>query len=336
VLSLNLINQIAEKGDKVGKNIGIGIGDYPESNIHIFKAAQQMGKDYERLKFHLIGKRTNIMNLFSHLKKKKIISLEILEKFKGIEDSGSKEIEEITNENSIKLEITSLITFYITKSPEKFLLGNLSHDRSKNQLNIPNLDAIIRGSLSSSKFLKELRKAENEEKKTYRLALLETFDGHQFFYAPVGIDEANSMESKERFIEGTIELYKKTGLKAKIALLSGGRAGDIGRDESVDNLIRQTDSLAKKMQNKYPNQEINHEYILIETAIHKGSNTIIAPEGVSGNLIYRTLVHLGGGRAYGALYLDHFLREGRIILDTSRVAEKSEYIGAIKLAYYLN
>ena len=59
----------------------------------------------------------------------------------------------------------------------------------------------------------------------------------------------------------------------------------------------------------------------------KKSNLIIAPNGVSGNLIYRTLVHLGGGKAYGAIYMGL----NYPIIDTSRVGKISEIEGALIL-----
>ena len=57
------------------------------------------------------------------------------------------------------------------------------------------LNSIIRGSLSSNKFLDNLKKALHP-KVINRIALLETVDGHQFFYGPVGIDEGNNVEDK--------------------------------------------------------------------------------------------------------------------------------------------
>ncbi|MFX1345221.1 MAG: phosphotransacetylase, partial [Promethearchaeota archaeon] len=61
-------------------------------------------------------------------------------------------------------------------------------------------------------------------------------------------------------------------------------------------------------------------------------NIIIAPDGISGNLIYRTLVHLGGGKAYGAIYMNL----EKVIIDTSRVGELSEIQGALLLALSLS
>ena len=82
---------------------------------------------------------------------------------------------------------------------------------------------------------------------------------------------------------------------------------------------------------KYPTLSIKHHEILIEDAVRNKSNLILAPEGISGNLIYRTLVHLGGGKAYGAIYMG--LKKA--IIDTSRVGDISEIHGAFLLALAL-
>ena len=86
------------------------------------------------------------------------------------------------------------------------------------------------------------------------------------------------------------------------------------------------------MKEKYVNITITHDEILIEKAIENKSNLIIAPDGISGNLIYRTLVHLGGGKAYGAIYMG--LKH--TIIDTSRVGDISEIHGALLLALALS
>jgi len=249
-----------------------------------------------------------------------------------------------------------------TKYPSKNILQSLFSNNRSQQDNNQNpikwkLHACIRGSLSSSNFLKILRSYSNNKppeklkqnkvnisktiqfedmgEKTFRLALLETAKGRQFFYAPVGIDETSSWEDRKALLENTIQFFKKIGLYAKVSLLSGGREGDKGRDPKIDENITTVERLRDQLSKDYPNIQIKHHYILIEKAMKSDSNIIIAPEGISGNLIYRTLVHLGNGRAYGAVYLNLFNSQNKVIIDTSRAAEQSEYEGAIKLALYL-
>jgi putative methanogen marker protein 4 len=192
------------------------------------------------------------------------------------------------------------------------------------------ISAIVRGSLSSNTFLKNVKSYLNITE-INRLALLETFDGFQFFFGPVGIDECNSKENKINFLNKAIGLCKSLKILPKISILSGGRLSDLGREKFVDNTIYDAEEIVNHFKKANSNLSINHEEILIENAIHRQSNIIIAPDGISGNLIYRTLVHLGGGKAYGAIYLGL----DKIIIDTSRVGQISEIYGALLMSLAL-
>lgn len=192
------------------------------------------------------------------------------------------------------------------------------------------IQAFVRGSFSSNEFLRNLKTFYNIEE-INRLALLETVNKHQFFYGPVGIDECNSLRKKINFIELALNEFKLLNIIPNISILSGGRESDFGRDETVDKTIKDSTNIIQIMKKKYRDLQITHDQILIEKAISNKSNLIIAPDGISGNLIYRTLVHLGGGNAYGAIYMG--LKKN--IIDTSRVAETSEIQGALTLALAL-
>lgn len=194
------------------------------------------------------------------------------------------------------------------------------------------IQGIVRGSLSSSKFIKNL-KTTLRIKDFSRLAVLETFKKHQFFYGPVGIDECTNLKNKILFLESSLKELQKIKIPPNISILSGGRLGDIGRDHTVDRTIQNADKIIKLMKGKYPNLQISHDEILIEKAIENKSNLIMAPDGISGNLIYRTLVHLGGGKAYGAIYMGDL---PNAIIDTSRIGHKSEIYGALILALALS
>ena len=192
------------------------------------------------------------------------------------------------------------------------------------------IDSIVRGALSSSIFL-------NVVKQTFkapiinRMALLETYNGFQFFYGPVGIDECNNFDKKVTFIKKGINIIQSLEIKPIISILSGGRKDDLGRDTQVDNTINTAKNVIEYFKKENANLNISHDEILIENAIKNKSNLIIAPDGISGNLIYRTLVHLGGGKAYGAIYMDI----EKPIIDTSRVGKLSEIYGALLLALSL-
>ncbi|MHA1763041.1 MAG: methanogenesis marker protein Mmp4/MtxX, partial [Promethearchaeota archaeon] len=161
-----------------------------------------------------------------------------------------------------------------------------------------------------------------------RLALLETHKGYQFFYGPVGIDECHDFDSKIQFIEAALDLMRKLNIVPKISILSGGREDDIGRIETVDKSICEALKIMDYFRERMPTLSLTHDHILIENAIKNKANLIIAPEGISGNLIYRTLVHLGGGKAHGAIYMEL----NKQIIDTSRVGHASEIEGALLMA----
>ncbi len=183
------------------------------------------------------------------------------------------------------------------------------------------IDGAVRGTLSATKTLSELKKSMGM-KRLYRVALLETADGKPFFLAPVGIDEGNSVEDKIELIKRGVEHMKRLGVKAKVGILSGGRFEDKGRDPVVDRTLSEAELVTKKVCEMGINAK-NYS-ILIEDAIAE-ANFIIAPDGISGNLIFRTLVFLGGGYGHGAPVLME-----KVFVDTSRVG--GHYTRAIMLA----
>ncbi|MHA1893632.1 MAG: methanogenesis marker protein Mmp4/MtxX [Candidatus Helarchaeota archaeon] len=188
------------------------------------------------------------------------------------------------------------------------------------------VDGIVRGNLPSNTFLKEIKKAFDLDT-CYRLALLESSNNQEFFFAPVGIDEARDVKEKKTFITLGIKLMKELGMSPKIGILSGGRTDDIGRDPSVDKSIEEANKILQWMEREYANIGKNYN-ILIENAINEKVNMILAPNGMSGNLIYRTLIHLGSGKSHGAPYLN----VDKPVIDTSRVAPLNEYISAVSFA----
>ena len=208
------------------------------------------------------------------------------------------------------------------QDPENSIIKSLENN---------SIHSIVRGSLDSSKFIKEI-KISLKTQVINRLALLETYDGYQFFYGPVGIDECNNLENKFTFVKSAIKELDKLDVTPKISILSGGRKGDIGRDVNVDQTIQEAEKIVELVKKNYPNTKISHDEILIEKALENKSNLIIAPNGFTGNLIYRTLVHLGGGKAYGAIYMGI----KSTIIDTSRVGNYSEIYGALTLAAALS
>ncbi|CAG1003754.1 MAG: methanogenesis marker protein Mmp4/MtxX [Candidatus Methanoperedens sp.] len=183
------------------------------------------------------------------------------------------------------------------------------------------IDGAVRGTLSATKTLSELKRS-LDLNKLYRVALLETADGRPFFLAPVGIDEGNSVDDKVELIKRAAGLFRRIGVEMKVGILSGGRFEDIGRDKTVDRTLEDAKLVTNKVQAL--GIDAKNYSILIEDAIEE-ANFIMAPDGISGNLIFRTLVFLGGGYGHGAPVLME-----KVFVDTSRVG--GHYTRAIMLA----
>ena len=177
--------------------------------------------------------------------------------------------------------------------------------------------AAIRGTLPANATLSALKKAAGVDH-LERIALLETADGKKFLLAPVGVDEGWSVAEKVTLVTKGREIAGRFGLPKRVAILSGGRLGDIGRSHRVDRSMAEAELVARLTGE-------THYEILIETAISE-AGVIIAPDGITGNLIFRTLTFLGAGHGHGAPVVNI----DRIFVDTSRASP--DYRNAIMLA----
>lgn len=202
--------------------------------------------------------------------------------------------------------------------PFKIHLARTNHELLK-YLKNPNIDGVIRGSLESN-IIMDLKK---EFPNLFRASLLEK-DGHQFLLSPVGIDEGDSIESKITIIKECAKAMTLLGNKPKIALLSGGRKNDKGRSKKIDQSIEDCETIEERLKNQY---DIKHYYILIEEAIKDQANIIIAPDGITGNIIFRSLVLVAGIKSNGALTLN----QPTMFIDTSRSQNAQGYINSINL-----
>jgi len=179
------------------------------------------------------------------------------------------------------------------------------------------IQAALRGSLPASATLSALKKAARVDR-LERAALLETASHKLFFLAPVGVDEGWTVKEKVALVEKVRRLAEKFGLSPRVAVLSGGRFGDVGRHPQVDRSLADAELVAKLT-------GATHYEILIEDAVID-SGVIIAPDGIAGNLIFRTLTFLGSGQGHGAPVVNI----DKIFVDTSRASP--DYANAIRLA----
>lgn len=179
------------------------------------------------------------------------------------------------------------------------------------------IDAAVRGSLPANETLGALKRCMGVQA-LERIALLETFQGQKFLLAPVGVDEGWTILQKISLIEKARLIAPALELLPGVAVISGGRLGDAGRHSAVDRSLADAELVARLT-------GAEHRGILIEEAIGR-CGTILAPDGIAGNLIFRTLIHLGGGRSHGAPVVNI----ERIFVDTSRASP--DYSNALLLA----
>lgn len=186
-------------------------------------------------------------------------------------------------------------------------------------------EAAIRGSLSASKIMIKLRE---KYPKIARASYID-LKGQKFLLAPVGIDEGDDLKQKLLIAWEGSQFLTSIGIKPKLGILSGGRPQDYGRSTKIDDSLEDGELLTSLINKE--SIDAKHYFIIIEDAIKEGANLIIAPDGICGNLIFRTLVLLGNGKSHGAVTLG--MKE--IYVDTSRSQDVEGYKNALKFAYYL-
>lgn len=237
----------------------------------------------------------------------------------GIESDPERVISGISNysgksgiviyiQAGVKARVSPTFDLRISDRPESEMISDLLSGR---------IDAAVRGTLSSNHTLRIL-KEQSGVSKLERVVLLETADSRRFFLGPVGIDEGWTIPEKISLIEKVRPLCRKFGFFEKVTVLSGGRLDDAGRHPAVDRSLADAELVARLTGGV-------HRGILIEEAVND-SGFILAPDGITGNLIFRTLLFLGNGHSHGAPALNI----GKIFVDTSRV--NPDYLNALNLA----
>jgi len=184
------------------------------------------------------------------------------------------------------------------------------------------VQALVRGDLSANQTMAEIKRQFSLDH-LLRVALMQPRGGRMFFLAPVGVDEGWGMDAKLEFIRLSSKLFDMLGVPMEAGLLSGGRIGDIGRNVEVDRTINE--ALEVERRARAEGFSVEHCQILIEEAV-RVKNLIIAPDGISGNIIFRTMHLVDGCVSMGA----PILNLGKVFVDTSRA--KRCYTDSIALA----
>ena len=185
------------------------------------------------------------------------------------------------------------------------------------------IDAVVRGSLPASGVIKEVKKHFPEISR----ATFVHGEEHEFLLTPVGIDEGATVEEKLKIAINCGEFLKKISKEPKIAVLADGRKGDYGRSEKISKSIDESETLTQLIKEN-TDFEVKNYYILIEQALKDDCNVIIAPDGIIGNIIFRTLILVNSWPSCGAVT---FGIDG-IYIDTSRDQSVEGYLRSLKFA----
>lgn len=172
------------------------------------------------------------------------------------------------------------------------------------------VDAGIRGNLSSRKVIALLR-SEFLVDNLCRVTVLEV-DNRLVMLAPVGIEEGDTMNEIVAIAENCEKLASKLEIPLKMGIISGGRLEDQGRSTKVDRLLNDSKKLTSAL--AALGFKVKNYGIEIERAITDGATLLIAPDGVFGNVIFRSMVLVGGIESYGAVAT----ALPRVYIDTSR------------------
>lgn len=184
------------------------------------------------------------------------------------------------------------------------------------------IEAAVRGDLDSKASMEAVKKTFGLTK-VMRLALIQPRGEGVFFLAPVGVDEGGSIEEKFDLARRGATFLARMGVEARIGVMSGGRSTDRGRSAMVDRSIDEAEAVVGKLRSIGLDAE--DVQILIEEAV-RTKTLIIAPDGISGNLIFRCIHLVDGGRSMGA----PILNLDAVYIDTTRA--KTSYVDSIALA----
>jgi putative methanogen marker protein 4 len=180
------------------------------------------------------------------------------------------------------------------------------------------IDGAVRGNVSAYKAMNAL--SIRFKVKVRRMVLLE-LKGWAFFLAPVGISEGETLSDKINIVMDGAAYLQRMGISPSISILSGGRLEDAGRSERVDKSLAEAEFVASGACAK--GMKAMHRGILIESCI--GDDLILAPDGITGNLIFRTLMLLCGVDSLGAPVL-----MDKVFVDSSRA--RDDFTGPVMLA----
>jgi putative methanogen marker protein 4 len=184
------------------------------------------------------------------------------------------------------------------------------------------IDGAVRGTLPSATVLSQLRE-EFAVQTVMRAALLADRMGKPFMLLPVGIDDGRSLTDRIDLVRTTLSYFGRLGWQPSVGVLSKGRSEDFQRGEDIRLSLAEGERATRELNGL--GIDASHYTILIEKAVSE-RDLVLAPDGVTGNLVFRTLHLVGGCEAYGA----PIVNLGRVFVDTSRA--KADFSDSVMLA----
>ena len=143
-------------------------------------------------------------------------------------------------------------------------------------------------------------KQKNGSEKIFRLSVFLTHKDQLLFSAPAGPDMNDEIDDLMFCAKVGFSIIETFGIQPIIGIISGGRAGDIGRNEKCDQTIRDAEILEKMLAAE--SIPAKHYTILIEEAV-KEANFLILPDSLSGEMVLKTVAGVGEGREIGNILL---------------------------------
>jgi predicted methyltransferase MtxX (methanogen marker protein 4) len=184
-------------------------------------------------------------------------------------------------------------------------------------------DAVVRGTLSTNDVIPRLLEGASITS-ARRAALIHIGQEDAFLLAPVGIDEGDDAAARWQLLQDASELAISLGSEAHVAVMSKGRDEDARRGAGIARSVRECHELRDRaLERGYEAECVG---ILLENAVGT-ANVVIAPDGVAGNLVFRSLHYVAGNESWGALAMGLL---PLVYVDTSR--GKDDFIGAIRFA----
>ncbi|UCE92214.1 MAG: hypothetical protein JSV90_03520 [Methanobacteriota archaeon] len=184
------------------------------------------------------------------------------------------------------------------------------------------VDAAVRGTLGSGGAVEAMRTL-SATGTVMRTAVMSDANGRPFLLTPVGIDEGNSLEQRLELVRRTVRYFTPAGWRIEVGVLSKGRPEDKDRGNDIARSLEEGEAMKRALTAE--GVPARHYSILVEEAVRE-RDLVVAPDGVVGNLMFRTLHFLGDGKSYGA----PIVNLPRVFVDTSRA--KEDYSGPVLLA----